>query len=117
MARTPQAVGKVQTVTGLIEPEEVGIAMMHEHLLMDLTKGFFEEPESAVDKFMAHQPVRLENLYWMRTHWVNNIDNMQLMDVRCAIEEARLYKWAGGETIVEVSSIGLSRDPAGLFCP
>ena len=39
---------------------------------------------------------------------------MQLMDQQLAINEAMFYKRAGGGTIVEVSNIGMSRDPLGL---
>ncbi len=39
--------GKVQTVLGLIPPEDVGITLPHEHVLTDLTV-FFKEPEAAV---------------------------------------------------------------------
>jgi phosphotriesterase-related protein len=106
--------GKAQTVLGLIDPGLLGITMTHEHILMDLTKGCFVEPEAASDRFLAHQPVRMDNLYWIKTHWINNIDNMQLMDQDLAIKETLLYARAGGGTIVEVSNIGLSRDPLGL---
>lgn len=33
---TTARAGKVQTVLGLIEPEQVGMTMMHEHLLIDM---------------------------------------------------------------------------------
>ncbi len=107
-------IGKVQTVLGLIDPESLGITLPHEHLLMDLTKGCFIEPDTASEKALAHQPVRMENLYWIKTHWIQNVDNMQLLDPQLAIKEALLYKWAGGGSIVEVSNTGLSRDPMGL---
>jgi phosphotriesterase-related protein len=106
--------GKVQTVLGLIEPEAVGITLPHEHLLMDLTTGCFIEPDAASERKLAHQPVTMDILYWLKTHWIQNVDNMQLMDQELAIEEALFFKRAGGDTIVEVSNIGLSRDPVGL---
>ena len=30
--------GKIQTVTGLIEPESLGPTLMHEHILWDVTR-------------------------------------------------------------------------------
>ncbi len=36
--------GKIQTVLGLIPPEDVGITLSHEHVITDLTL-FFKEPE------------------------------------------------------------------------
>jgi len=114
MLKKSELTGKAQTVLGLIDPESLGITLPHEHLLMDLTIGCYIEPESASERYLAHQPVRMDNLYWIKTHWINNIDNMQLMDQELAIKEAMLYKRAGGGTIVEVSNNGLSRDPLGL---
>ena len=112
MMKRSELAGKAQTVLGLIDPDSLGITMPHEHLLMDLAKSCFIEPDAASEKILAHQPVRTENLYWLHTHWIQNIDNMQFLDQELAIKEALLYKRAGGDTIVEVSNIGLSRDPA-----
>ncbi|UCB46771.1 MAG: TatD family hydrolase [Spirochaetota bacterium] len=114
MLKRSDLAGKAQTVFGLIDPESLGITLPHEHLLMDLTKGCFIEPDTASERALAHQPVRMENLYWLHTHWINNVDNMQFLDLELAIKEAHLFKRAGGDTIVEVSNIGLSRDPQGL---
>jgi phosphotriesterase-related protein len=114
MIKRSELAGKAQTVRGLIDPESLGITLPHEHLLMDLTKGCFIEPDTASEKALAHQPVRVENLYWLHTHWINNIDNMQFLDQELAIKEALIYKRSGGDTIVEVSNIGLSRDSVGL---
>ena len=43
---------KVQTVLGLISPEALGITLMHEHLLTDLSV-FFIEPDEASAKEIA----------------------------------------------------------------
>jgi phosphotriesterase-related protein len=106
-------VGKVQTVLGPIDADSLGVTLFHEHLLSSMA-AWYEEPAEASEKGMAHQPVSMENLHWVRTHRPSNLDNGQLSDKQLAIEEALQFKLAGGETIVEVSSIGLSRDPAGL---
>ena len=75
---------------------------------------YFIEPTEATEKRLAYQPVTLENLYWVQSHFFNSAANMTLLDEQVAIKEALLYKWAGGDTIVELSNIGLSRDPLGL---
>jgi len=106
-------VGKVQTVLGLIESDTLGITLPHEHLLTDLST-YFVEPSEASQRKLAYESVRIENLGWIKTHRMNNIDDLRLTDESVAIEEAMLYKKAGGDTIVEVSSIGLCRDPEGL---
>lgn len=105
--------GKVQTVLGLLAPDAMGITLPHEHLLIDIS-GIFTEPGAASDKGLAYQPVSLENLGWVRYHWTSNLDNLKLLDEPTAREEAWRYRWAGGQTLVDPTNIGLSRDPAGL---
>jgi phosphotriesterase-related protein len=105
--------GKVQTVLGLIPPEDVGITLPHEHVLTDLTV-FFKEPEAAGEKLLAHQPVSLENLWWVRYHPFNNRDNLCILDEQMAINELLRYKYAGGSSVVDMSCIGMSRDPLAL---
>ena len=105
--------GKVQTVLGLIDPEDVGITLPHEHVLTDLTV-FFKEPEAAGEKLLAHQLVSLENLWWIRYHPFNNRDNLCLLDEQMAVNELLRYKYAGGNSVVDMSCIGMSRDPLAL---
>ncbi|MFC1950540.1 phosphotriesterase [Chloroflexota bacterium] len=105
---------KAQTVLGAIDADSLGVTLPHEHLLIDATI-WCVEPAEATEKALVHQPVCLENLWWIRTHsWGYNIDDSQLLDEQVAIKEALLYKLAGGNTIVELSNIGLARDPLGL---
>lgn len=105
--------GKVQTVLGLLDPDSLGITSMHEHLLADLSV-FFIEPEVASARAIAHQPLRLDNLYYVRYNANSNLDNLKLTDESMAIYEAMRFKLAGGSTLVEMSTIGLARDPTGL---
>jgi phosphotriesterase-related protein len=108
-----QLKGRVQTVLGIIDAESLGVTLPHEHLLADLSP-YFTEPTEARERKLANEPVRLENLYWVKTHCLSCLDDMRLTDENLAIEEALLYKWEGGNTIVELSSIGLGRDPLGI---
>ena len=105
--------GKAQTVLGIIDADSLGVTLPHEHLVMDLSVCFVE-PTEATEKRLAHQPVTLENLYWVKRHLLGHLDDLQMLDEQVAIKEALLYKWAGGDTIVEMSNIGLFRDPLGL---
>ena len=52
MPRTESLFGKVQTVLGLIKPEDLGVTLMHEHLLIDQSCGgvYFSEPERGKPK-------------------------------------------------------------------
>jgi phosphotriesterase-related protein len=105
--------GQVQTVLGLIAPEELGVTLPHEHFLVDSTV-WFREPTACSEKFLAHQPVNLENLGWVRYHPMSNLDNMLLDDERVAIDEGLRFKYAGGGTVVDLTSLGLGRDPLAL---
>ncbi len=108
--------GKVQTVLGLIEPESLGITLPHEHLLIDQTLGgvYFVEPESLSERALAHQPVTLENLSWVRYHTKDSLDNQILDSVDTAIREALLFKLEGGTTIVDQTNRGIGRDAHAL---
>jgi len=108
--------GKVQAVLGLIEPEEMGITLPHEHLIADGTvKGiYFTEPEATSERMYAYQPVSLENLSWVRYHLKENLDNSVLLDEKMAIKEVMEFRLRGGKTIVDQTNIGIGRDPEAL---
>jgi len=108
-----QLVGKAQTVLGAIDGESIGITSCHEHILWNLS-AIFREPDSPRDRELAHQPVQMDNLYWVRANPHSNVDNMLQTDEKLAISELRHLKNAGGRTIVELSQNGLSRNPMGL---
>jgi phosphotriesterase-related protein len=76
----------------------------------------FMEPVAGSERHFAYQPVQLENLWWVRLHPINNLDNLRYTDEQLAIKEGARYKLAGGSTIVEVTTGGvLGRDPLGLM--
>ena len=112
MSATEQA-GKIQTVLRLISPDELGVTLPHEHLIND-GSCYFIEPDAASDRAMAHKPVSVDILWWLRYHFTQNPDEAMLRNEPVAIDEAMRFKLAGGNTIVEVTNIGLGRDPAAL---
>jgi len=112
MAATELA-GKVQTVLGTIAPEELGITLPHEHLFADIT-CLVEAPYEASQRGRAYQPVSLENLGWIRYNYFRNFDNSLLTDEDTALSELDLFRRAGGATIVDVSTVGIGRDPIAL---
>lgn len=105
---------KVLTVQGPIEPARVGITMTHEHLLIDFRCVMITPPSVSQQNFMR-QPVGLDNLWWVRHNWTANEDNLVLDDENVATSEAAEYFRAGGATIVDVTTIGLGRDPQALL--
>lgn len=104
---------RAQTVTGLVDGDALGITLPHEHVLIDMSV-WFVEPAEAESKAIAHQPVSLGNLGWIMFNQYNNLDNVRLLDEALAIEECGLFKKRGGGTIVDVTSIGLTRNAPAL---
>jgi phosphotriesterase-related protein len=97
----------------VIEGENLGATLIHEHLFID-GKCLFTEPEGASERALAYEPVDWHNLSWLRYHPYENLDNMRLLDEQEAIDEAALFKKAGGGTIVDVTITGIGRDPKGI---
>ena len=105
--------GKVQTVLGPIDPDDLGITLTHEHLLIDFRPLFVDPPEAS-RKALSMQPIAMGNISWIRRNWPSHWEDMGLFDEEEMIEEASLFYRAGGQTVVEATSIGLERDPMGL---
>ena len=112
MTKTERS-GKVQTVLGLIDKESLGVTLTHEHLLFD-GEGVFTKPKAASEKELAYQKVSISNLSWLRYHPYENLDNVLFYSEQEAIDEAMLYKKAGGKTIVDVTLSEIGRDPLAL---
>ena len=106
--------GKVQTVLGPVDGDELGLTLPHEHLLLDLSVRFQLLDESMSTRIMSQKPVSFEIIGWLRFHLFENRDNLMLDDEERAIKEASLYKRAGGKTIVDVTNWGIGRDPHAL---
>jgi phosphotriesterase-related protein len=105
--------GRLQSVLGPLPADAVGIALPHEHLLIDF-KVMFVEPAPASDKGRAWEPVSLANLGWVRQNFNSNLDNLRLTDEQVAADEILLFKHAGGHTVVDPTPKTLARDPLAL---
>ena len=113
-ASSSTMVGKVQTVTGSIEPEQLGPTMMHEHLFVDLRRtNLIDDGSPATDVALSLQELTSENAHLAREAKPIT-DNWLLADVEVGIDEANEFRYAGGGTIVEVTSVGIRRDPVAL---
>ena len=110
---TQDLTGKVQTVLGVIEPEAMGTTITHEHLLVD-ERPIYSEPEEPERKATYHAPLTMEVL--SRIHYAGHdtLERVTMLDEAMAIEEVSAYKRAGGDTVVEVTPIGIHRQPEGL---
>ena len=111
--RPDQLKGKIHTVLGPIAPEQLGPTTTHEHLLIDFL-CMFHPPAEASERGRAYEPVRLDNLGWVRYDPFGSRDNLLLLDEETAIDETRLYQRAGGGGIVDATTKGIGRDPLAL---
>ncbi len=109
----PHLQGKAQTVLGLVSPDDLGITLPHEHCLIDMSI-WFDVPRTVTGKQIAREPLSLDNLWYVRYHPYSNLDNVQLLDEKVAIEELMRYRLSGGRTVVDMTNVGLGRDPLAL---
>ena len=110
----PNLAGKVMTVRGPIDPDQLGQTIMHEHLLITLFKTRApDENTPATEWALWDEELTLDNLHLARDR-KGIRDNLVLLDVQTAIDEAREFRHHGGGTIVEVTSIGIRRDPLAM---
>ncbi len=91
------------------------MVLPHEHLLWDQTCWGHPEPQELGDREEYRQPVCMDNRGRVIYHAFDYRDNLVQSDVQVAVEEARLFRLAGGGTICDVSSAGLGRDPQALY--
>jgi len=105
----------VMTVTGAVDAGELGVTLMHEHLLNDCSSCWNPPRPGDVEGLeIAEAPVRMEFLGRLRNDPFLSRDNCRLDDVDTAIAEAARFAAAGGHTIVEQTCEGIGRDPRGL---
>ena len=105
--------GFVQTVTGRIKPEEMGITLPHEHLLSSAPHVLKKNSQNK-DKDTFNSPLDFKVLSRLRYSREVNKDNCSLENKGTAIEEISYFKEHGGKTVVDATSIGIFRDARGL---
>ena len=92
----------INSVNGLIEKEDLGTTLVHEHLFLD---------QSNFNAIEANgEEITLENLWKIKRDPYLSPSNCVLDDVTEAINEVNYFKNEGGNTIVEVTNCGMGRD-------
>ena len=113
-ANLPNMAGKVMTVQGPINPDQLGATIMHEHLFITLFKNIAPNDSTpATDWCLWEQELTIDMLDKARDRKPIR-DNWILIDEKTAIDEASEFGLHGGGTIVEVTSIGIRRDPVAI---
>ncbi len=98
------------TVLGQIPVEEMGVTLIHEHLLLDAS-SWWKRPCCAGEISLAEQPIDVSMLGDLRMNPFLNRDNCELLDAGVAIDELMQFVELGGRTVVDPTCLGIGRDP------
>lgn len=97
------------TVLGPIDSNKLGITLPHEHIFLDLS-CYVLKPNNLNEATLLEEPVSLKNLYYMRHNPFGNRDNCNIDDMDVSLNEIKIFKEFGGNTIVDVTPDGIGRD-------
>ena len=106
---TESRAGKIQTVTGLISPEDLGVTLTHDHLMKDSTSMATPGPEASVRDFY-HRPVSAETVGLLR-HYADkmvNADDFLLGDVISYFTEQLIAAVAHRQDANKITDLHLS---------
>ncbi|XP_061888507.1 phosphotriesterase-related protein-like [Entelurus aequoreus] len=105
----PELSSKVQTVLGLLDPDQLGRTMTHEHLTM--TFGCCYVPPPPGEEKIAEDPFHMQHMHWLRQNPYSSRQNLLLQQETAAVRDELLaYRKAGGGAIVENTTTGIDRD-------
>jgi phosphotriesterase-related protein len=102
----------IRTVLGSIAPTELGVTLGHEHLLIDL-RGLWENPPPE-RAFLVDQEPELANLGALLRNPYDSRPNLLLDDPQLSVQELLLYRAAGGQSLIDMTTVGLNPRPADL---
>lgn len=105
--------GLVMTVNGPIPVKEMGITLMHEHLVNDC-RCWWNLPKEPERAHLGFDPVYAGILGELRMDPFVNLHNCALDDHHLAIAELAPFRKAGGRTVVDPTCRGIGRDPRKL---
>ena len=102
----------IETVLGPIAPEELGITMMHEHLVWK--QDIYQKPvdPDTPEGELVYSKIVPENMYKIRQYNLHSHRQCaRQTDRQEAAEEVMHLCSAGGNALVDCSCLGVDRDP------
>ncbi|MEH0833688.1 phosphotriesterase-related protein [Pectobacterium cacticida] len=106
--------GYIQTVTGPIRKEDMGLTMPHEHLFNDLS-SVVDKPYYPWSEQLVGTDVCARNQWALKHDPYCCADNMSKKDIEDVIDEIKNFMALGGKTIVDATgSASIGRDPLSL---
>jgi phosphotriesterase-related protein len=106
--------GQVMTVRGPMPLDQLGVTLMHEHLLLD-ARSWWHRPSEPERLHLASAPVHAGIVGELRMDPFVNLDNCRLDDAHLAVAELLPFKELGGATVVDPTCRGIGRDPLALW--
>jgi phosphotriesterase-related protein len=100
-------------VLGPVAGAALGPTMAHEHVFFDLS-CYYSRAEDDPTGALGEAPVAPERQWWLRSHPMNSRPNLIQQDLEAAVAEVGQFRAAGGETIVDVTTVGIAPNPTGL---
>lgn len=105
--------GKIMTVTGAIEPDELGFTLSHEHLVIDLSKD--AAPSADPEQVSLYWgKVTQQSLQYLRYNPFvvkeNSVIKNSEEDISFLTHELNLYAKVGGNSLVDMTLDGFGRD-------
>jgi phosphotriesterase-related protein len=103
----------VMTVCGEKKIDDLSVILPHEHIFIDISNQF-TEPVTPFEKKLAYQKVNMNNLGYLRRDPYVVKDNLILSEYDVAYSEIITFKDSGGQSIIDVTPVGIGRDPNQL---
>jgi phosphotriesterase-related protein len=103
----------VMTVLGPVPLNDLGITLMHEHILNDC-RCWWRGNDPAFQSPVRDLPVSPDILSQLRHDPFANLHNCALDDEALAVQELMQFVAQGGATVVDPTCRGIGRNPQGL---
>lgn len=109
--------GCIMTVNGPVSAGQMGITLVHEHILLDASKKWSTSLTSAscaCHSSWGMRPLSIDMLGEIAMNPLGNRDNCMLDNAELAAEELKMFQDLGGRTVIDPTNVGVGRDPAAL---
>jgi phosphotriesterase-related protein len=103
---------KIETVLGPIAPDELGVTLAHEHVFFDL-RCLWEQPRPERAHLIDAEPTP-ENRDELARDLYDSRVNLHHEDPALAVAEVTRFRDAGGNAIVDLTTVGLAPQPEAL---
>ena len=103
----------INSVLGPIAPAQLGITLGHEHLLIDL-RNLWDNPPPERAHLVDQEPT-IDNRGELVRNPYDSKPNLLLDDAELSISELLRYREAGGQSLIEMTTVGIKPVPE-LLC-